>query len=200
MNCMVIWIIQFLLNMNLSFAEFFVMTPSSVSQRKLLLTLKTQFITECLLKCKNTAGCKYVATAEDQDKISFECYLIASNKISHDGDERFLKVNKLNSITVSLFTLMFLFYESLKWRKCFMSSKNERMFEWLANILIKINFKRPIFWNIQKSCFQQKLDHLKLNSKFYLVNILVHVNWIIYQPRGIFRRLSIYLRWSFLQK
>ena len=105
MNGMVIWIIQFLLNMNLFFAEFFVMTPSSVSQRKLLLTFKTHLIPECLVKCKNTAGCKDVATVEDQNKNSFECYLISSNEINHDSEERFWKVNKLNSITVSLFAI-----------------------------------------------------------------------------------------------
>ena len=105
MNGMVIWIIQLLLNVNLFIAEFFVMTPSNVSQRKILRIFKTHLITECLLKCKNTAGCEDVATVEGKNKKSFECYLIASNEINHDVEERFLEVNKLNSIEVSLFTL-----------------------------------------------------------------------------------------------
>ena len=105
MNGIVIWIIQFFLNVNLSIAEFFVKAPSSVSQRKVLLTFKTSLITECLLKCKNTAGCKDVATVEDENKKSFMCYLIATNEINHDIEERFLEVNKLSSIAVSLFTL-----------------------------------------------------------------------------------------------
>ena len=105
MNGVVIWIIQFLLTVNLSIGEFFVKTPASVSQRKILLIFKTPLITECLLKCKNTAGCKDVATVEDQNKKSFECYLIASYEINHEVEEKFLEVNKLSSIAVSLFTL-----------------------------------------------------------------------------------------------
>ena len=105
MNGVVIWIIQFLLTVNLSTGEFFVKTPASVSQRKILLIFKTPLITECLLKCKNTAGCKDVATVEDQNKKSFECYLIASYEINHEVEEKFLEVNKLSSIAVSLFTL-----------------------------------------------------------------------------------------------
>ena len=114
MNGMVISIILFLLKVNLSIAEFFVKTPSSVSQRKVLLTLKTALITECLLKCKNTAGCKDVATVEDQNKRSFECHLIASNEINHEVEERFLEVIKLSSIAVSLFTLHLLILQEFE--------------------------------------------------------------------------------------
>ena len=151
---MVIWIILFLLNVNLFIAEFFVKTPSSVSRRKALLTFKTPLIAECLLKCKNTAGCKDIATVEDQNKKSFDCNLIASSEINHDvGEKRFLELNKLSLIAVSLFTLFFI-CESLKLREGFMSSKNARMGQLprrvrLANILIKIDFKRAIFWNFQ---------------------------------------------------
>ena len=91
--------------MNLSIAELFVKAPYSVSQRKISLTFKTPVISECLLKCKNTAGCEGIATVEDQNKKSFECNLVASNEINHDVGERFLEVNKLSSIAVSLFTL-----------------------------------------------------------------------------------------------
>ena len=112
MNDMVVWIILSLLNVNLSIAEFFVNTPSIVSQRKVLLTFKTPLISECLLKCRHTAGCKDVATVKDQNKKSFECYLIANNEINHDVEERFLQVNKLSSIAVSLFTFTLCFHFS----------------------------------------------------------------------------------------
>ena len=69
------------------------------------MTFKTALITECLLKCKNTAGCKDVATVEDQNKKIIKCYFIASNEVNHDVEERYLEVNKLNSIEVSLFAL-----------------------------------------------------------------------------------------------
>ena len=73
------------------------------------MTFKTALITECLLKCKNTAGCKDVATVEDQNKKIFKCYFIASNEVNHDVEERYLEVNKLNSIAVSPFALCFYF-------------------------------------------------------------------------------------------
>ena len=105
MNGVVIWIIQFLLTVNISIDEFFVKTPASVSQRKILLIFKTPLISECLLKCKNTGACMDIATVEDQNKKSFECYLIASYEINHEAEENFLEVNKLSSIAVSLFAL-----------------------------------------------------------------------------------------------
>ena len=128
-------IIMFLLNINLSVAEFFFTTQSNVSQIKILQTFKAVLITECLIKSKQTPGCKDIAIVEGKDKKFVDCYILASNDTNYDDEERF---SNARSFIVSLFTLYVLFC-------AFMSSKETRCnnyqenFQKLTNIFIKMS-------------------------------------------------------------
>ena len=95
-------IIMFLLNINLSVAEFFFTTQFNVSQIKILQTFKAVLITECLIKCKQTSNCKDVAIVKGNDKKFVDCYLLEGNDTNYNDEERF---SNARSFTVSPFTL-----------------------------------------------------------------------------------------------
>ena len=61
-------IIMYLLNINLSVAEFFFTTQFNISQIKSLQTFKAVLITECLIKCKQTSNCKDVVLSKERTK------------------------------------------------------------------------------------------------------------------------------------
>ena len=107
MNGIVICIFLFLLNVDLSRADFFILTPSNVSQGKILLTFKAASLGECVRKCKQTPCCEDAATVKDKDKKSLVCYLLASNESNVDED-RFMEMRITRSVEVSLFTLCFI--------------------------------------------------------------------------------------------
>lgn len=102
MNSVMKSIIMYLLNINLSVAEFFFTTQFNISQIKSLQTFKAVLITECLIKCKQTSNCKDVAIVEGKDKKFVDCYLLASNDTNYHDEDRF---SNARSFTVSPFTL-----------------------------------------------------------------------------------------------
>ena len=101
MSGMVICIVLFLLDVNLSVAQFYIRTPTNVTQKRILLSFNTDSIPACFQKCKETACCKDIATVKDKDKKSFECYLLRSNETNDDAEERLFEVYLTRSITVS---------------------------------------------------------------------------------------------------
>ena len=102
MSGMMICIILLLLNLNFSLAEFYITTPTNVSQRNILLSFNTSSIPACFQKCKETACCKDIATVKHKDKKSFECHLL--NGTNDNAGGKLLEVNVTRSITVSLLT------------------------------------------------------------------------------------------------
>ena len=94
MNGIVICIFLFLLNVDLSMADFFILTPSNVSQSKILLRFKAASLGVCVRNGKQTLN----------DKKSLDCYLLAS-KESNVNEERFLEMRITRPVEVSLFTL-----------------------------------------------------------------------------------------------
>ena len=105
MSGIVICIALLLLNVNLSVAQFYIRTPTNVSQKRILLSFSTDSIPTCFQKCKRTLCCKDIATVKDKDKKSFECYLLGRNETNDDTEERLLEVHLTRSITVSFLTL-----------------------------------------------------------------------------------------------
>ena len=103
----VICIFPFLLNLDQSMADYFILTPSNVSQGKILLTFKAASLRECVRKCKQTACCEDAATVKGKDKKSLDCYLLGSNETNVD-EERLLEMRITRSVEVSLFTLLFI--------------------------------------------------------------------------------------------
>ena len=118
MNGIVICIFLFLLNVDLSMADFFILTPSNVSQSKILLRFKAASLGECVRKCKQTPCCEDAATVKSNDKKSLDCYLLAS-KESNVNEERFLEMRITRPVEVSLFTLCIVLpgFE-IKWSIC----------------------------------------------------------------------------------
>ena len=90
---------------NLSHTEFLMMEQSKVSNRKILETFKLATITECWLKCKNTADCKDIGTATDKNKKIITCHLLASDEIEFENEEILYEMNRIHSATVSFFDL-----------------------------------------------------------------------------------------------
>ena len=104
MSGIVICIALLLLNVNLSVAQFYIRTPTNVSQKRILLSFNTNSIPTCFQKCKQTPCCKDIATVKNNDKKSFECYLLRNNETNDDAEERLLEVYLTRSITVSFLT------------------------------------------------------------------------------------------------
>ena len=98
----VICIFPFLLNLDQSMADYFILTPSNVSQGKILLTFKAASLGECVQKCKQTPCCEDAATVKGKDKKSLNCYLLGSNESNAD-EESFLEMRITRSVEVSLF-------------------------------------------------------------------------------------------------
>ena len=101
MSSMMKSIIMFLLNINLSVAEFFFTAQSNASQVKILQTFKGVLMTECLIKCKQTPNCKDISIVEGKDKKIVDCYLLANDN-NYNDEERF---SNTRSFTVNTFTL-----------------------------------------------------------------------------------------------
>ena len=74
MSGMAIFIILLLLTVNPSVAQFYIRTPTNISQKGILLSFNTDSLPACFQKCKETPCCKDIATVKDKDKMSFECY------------------------------------------------------------------------------------------------------------------------------
>ena len=114
MSGMVICIILVLLNVNLSVAEFYITTPTNVSQGNILFSFNTDSLPACFQKCKETPCCKDIATVKDKDKKSFKCYLLKSHETNDDAGESLLEVKLTRSITVSLLTFYVLILREFK--------------------------------------------------------------------------------------
>ena len=138
MSRMMICIVLFLLNANLSVAQFYIRTPTNVTQKRILLSFNTDSIPACFQKCKETPCCKDIATVKDKDKKSFECYLLRSHETNDDAEERLVEVNLTRSITVSFLTFYVLILREFK-EKFHIEKVSQPfyMFEKLANIFIK---------------------------------------------------------------
>ena len=113
MSGMVICIVLLLLNVNLSVTQFYIRTPTNVSQKRILISFNTDSIPARFQKCKETPCCKDIATVKDKDK-NFECYLLRSNQTNADAEERLLEVYLTRSIPVSLLTYYVLILGGLK--------------------------------------------------------------------------------------
>lgn len=98
-----ICVFLFLLSVDLSMADFFVLTTSNVSQDKILLSFKAASLGEYVRKCKETTFCEDAATIKSKDKKSLDCYILASNKSNVD-DKRFLEMRITCSVDVTPFT------------------------------------------------------------------------------------------------
>ena len=107
MNGIVICIFLFLLSMDLSMADFFILAPSNVSQDKILLSFKAASLGECVRKCKETPYCEDATSIKSNNKKSLDCYILASNKSDGD-DETFLEMPISCSVDVSPFTFCFI--------------------------------------------------------------------------------------------
>ena len=113
MSRMVICIVLLLLNVNLSVTQFYIRTPTNVSQKRILISFNTDSIPACFQKCKETPCCKDIATNKDKDK-NFECYLLRSNQTNADAEERLLEVYLTRSMTVNLLMYYVLILGGLK--------------------------------------------------------------------------------------
>lgn len=101
MNALMAWIVIWYFNVDLFSSEFLMIESSKVSNRKSLKTFKLVTITECWLKCKQTADCKDIGTVTVRNKRVITCYLLANDESQFEREEIFLKINQIHSVAVS---------------------------------------------------------------------------------------------------
>ena len=148
-----------------SFTQMMIMKPTKISNRKVLMTIKTHTITACWLECQQTNGCETIGTDSDNEKISdltFECYIFGSGENKPESSNEIpLKATEISPFTVSYFELNYsiicscFFHCFLFFRSFFMKLFNRDLNQGCLVYMFPLSFSGSKFFEATCYSFPQ---------------------------------------------